>query len=114
MANEKLRAALLQRGLTPDELAEAVRVDPKTIERWVGGRGPYWRHRYKVATRLGLDEAYGWPGALAADQVASASESEFLILYPHRWAVPRDILGQLFDSVEQEIAVRPTRRPGGK
>lgn len=105
MANERLRAALLQRGVTPIELAESVGVDPKTIERWIGGRVPYRRHRYRVAKRLGIDEAYLWPGALAAEQVASASESEILVLYPHRWAVPRTIWGQLFDSAEEEIGV---------
>ncbi len=105
MANERLRTTLLQRGVTPEELAESVGVDPKTIERWIGGRVPYRRHRYRVATKLGVDEAYLWPGALAAEQVASASESEILVLYPHRWAVPRDIWGQLFDSAEQEIGV---------
>jgi transcriptional regulator with XRE-family HTH domain len=105
MANERLRAALLQRGVTPTELAESVGVDPKTIERWIGGRIPYRRHRYRVANQLGIDEAYLWPGALAAEQVASASESEILVLYPHRWAVPRDVWGQLFDSAEDEIGV---------
>lgn len=105
MANERLRAALLQRGVTPNELAEAVGVDPKTIERWIGGRAPYRRHRYKVATKLGIDEGYLWPGALAAEQVASASESEILLTYPHRWAVPHDLWGQLFDSAEEEIGI---------
>lgn len=105
MANERLRAALLQRGVTPNELAESVGVDPKTIERWIGGRIPYRRHRYRVASRLEIDEAYLWPGALAAEQVASASESEILLLYPHRWAVARTIWGQLFDSAEDEIGV---------
>jgi transcriptional regulator with XRE-family HTH domain len=105
MANERLRAALLQRGVTPNELAESGGVDPKTIERWIGGRIPYRRHRYRVASKLGIDEAYLWPGALAAEQVASASESEVLVLYPHRWAVPRDVWGQLFDSAEDEIGV---------
>ena len=32
MANERLRTALLQRGLTPSELADTVGVDPKTID----------------------------------------------------------------------------------
>jgi transcriptional regulator with XRE-family HTH domain len=105
MANERLRTALLQRGVTPAELAETVGVDPKTIERWIGGRVPYRRHRHQVAVRLGVDEAYLWPGALAADQVASASESEILVVHPHRWAVPRDTWGVLFDSAEQEIGV---------
>jgi hypothetical protein len=44
MANERLRALLLDRRVTPAWLADAVQVDPKTIERWiVGGRVPYIR-----------------------------------------------------------------------
>jgi len=105
MANERLRTALLQRGVTPADLADTVGVDPKTIERWIGGRIPYRRHRHQVAVRLGVDETYLWPGALAADQVVSASESEILVVHPHRWAVPRDTWGFLFDSAEQEIGV---------
>ena len=105
MANERLRTALLQRGLTPSDLADTVGVDPKTIERWIGGRIPYRRHRHQVAVRLGVDETYLWPGALAAEQVASASESEILVVHPHRWAVPRDTWGMLFDSAEQEIGI---------
>src|SRR5918997_6539710 len=34
MANDRLRTALLQRGVTPAELADATGVDPKTVERW--------------------------------------------------------------------------------
>jgi transcriptional regulator with XRE-family HTH domain len=105
MANERLRTAMLQRGVTPAEVAETVGVDPKTVERWISGRIPYRRHRHQVAVRLGVDQAYLWPGALAADQVASASESEILLVYPHRWAVPRDTWGLLFDSAEREIGI---------
>jgi transcriptional regulator with XRE-family HTH domain len=105
MANERLRTALLQRGVTPADLADTIGVDPKTIERWIGGRIPYRRHRHQVAVKLGVDETYLWPGALAADQVASASESEILVVHPHRWAVPRDTWGLLFDSAEREIGV---------
>ena len=35
MPNERLRALLLERGVTPAKLSEAVQVDPKTIERWI-------------------------------------------------------------------------------
>ena len=31
MANDRLRTALLQRGVTPVELADATGVDPKTV-----------------------------------------------------------------------------------
>ncbi|WP_187280911.1 helix-turn-helix transcriptional regulator, partial [Microbispora sp. CSR-4] len=42
MANERLRAALLERGVSIAELATAIQVDPKTVERWITkGRAPY-------------------------------------------------------------------------
>jgi transcriptional regulator with XRE-family HTH domain len=105
MANDRLRTALLQRGLTPTDLADATGVDPKTVERWIGGRIPYRRHRYLVATHLQADETYLWPDALAPFEAADASESEILTVYPHRWAVPRDAWGHLFGSAEKEIGV---------
>ena len=106
MPNERLRAALLERGVTPGALAERLGVDEKTVERWITqGRTPYRRHRYAVAARLELDETYLWPDALSREQVASASESEIVTIYPHRWAVPRDAWGRLFATAEREIGV---------
>jgi lambda repressor-like predicted transcriptional regulator len=106
MPNERLRALLLERGVTPVKLAEAVEVDPKTIERWiVAGRVPYRRHRYAVASFFGVDESYIWPGVLDKDQVTAASESEIIAVYPHRWAVPRDSWNHLFEQAEQEIGI---------
>ena len=37
--------------------------------------------------------------------MASASESEILTVYPHRWSVSPDTWGQLFDSAETDIGV---------
>src|SRR5688572_20993515 len=105
MRNERLRAAMLEHGITPAELAQAMRIDNKTVERWIAGRTPYRRHRYAVATRLGVDEAYLWPDALTRDQVASAAESEIVTIYPHRWTVPSDLWRNVFDSAKTEIGV---------
>ncbi|MGW5266920.1 XRE family transcriptional regulator [Microbispora sp. NPDC004025] len=106
MANERLRAALLERGVSIAELATAIQVDPKTVERWITkGRAPYRKHRYAVATHLGIDESYLWPEALTREQVASASESEIVTVYPHRWAVPRDAWGRLFAQAQDEIGI---------
>jgi transcriptional regulator with XRE-family HTH domain len=106
MPNERLRALLLERGETPDKLADAVQVDAKTVERWITkGRTPYRSHRYAVAAFLGVDESYIWPDALGRDQVAAVSESEILAVYPHRTEVPRDVWGHLFAQAEHEIGV---------
>src|ERR1039458_6838647 len=106
MRNERLRALLLERGQTPDKLAEAVDVDAKTVERWITkGRTPYRSHRYAVATFLGVDESYIWPDALGRDDVAVVSESEVVAVYPHRSEVPRDVWVHLFSQAEREIGV---------
>jgi hypothetical protein len=106
MPNERLRALLLERRVTPAKLADAVQVDAKTVERWiVAGRIPYRKHRYDVATFLGVDESYIWPDALDRDQVAAASESEIVAVFPHRWAVPRDTWGHLFEQAVREIGI---------
>ena len=97
---------MLQRGITPDKLAEHVGVDPKTVERWiVKGREPYRRHRYTIAAFLGMEEVYLWPDALTRDQVAAASESEIVTVYPHRSEVPRDVLERFFAEAEGDIGV---------
>ena len=92
MRNERLRALLLERGKSPDQLAEHVRVDAKTVERWITrGRVPYRKHRFDVATFLGVDEAYIWPDALGKDEIAAVSQSEVVAMWPHRWAVQSKI-----------------------
>ena len=105
MPNERLRAALLERGLTPVALGQEVGVDHKTVERWIAGRIPYRKHRYMVAARLGMDEVYLWPDALSRDQVAVASESEVLAVYPHRSDVPDELWERMFSAAEQEIGI---------
>jgi transcriptional regulator with XRE-family HTH domain len=106
MANERLRALLLERRVTTAKLAEAVQVDAKTVERWiVAGRVPYRKHRYNVAAFFGVDESYIWPDALEHEQVVSASESEIVAVYPYRRAVPRDAWGHLFGQAEREIGI---------
>src|ERR1700761_9610868 len=106
MPNERLRVALLERGLTPSELAAEVGVDPKSVERWITqNRVPYRKHRFKIAVVLGVDEAILWPDALSPDQVAAAAENEILAVYPHRWAVPPDIWGRLFTAAREQIGI---------
>ena len=106
MPNERLRAALLERGMTPATLAAALDVDAKTAERWVTlGRLPYRKHRYRVAALLHTDEAFLWPEALSAEQVAAAGESEVVTVYPHRWAVPNEVWRRFYDGAERNIGV---------
>jgi transcriptional regulator with XRE-family HTH domain len=104
-ANERLRAALLQQGHTLESLAAAVGVDPKTVERWIGGRTPYRRTRYELAMRLKTDEAYLWPGSYSPAQLASASEAEVIAVHSNRAAVPHEAWSRMFDAAEEEIGI---------
>lgn len=62
MANEVLRVAMAEQGETAESLAEKVRVDPKTVARWVAaGRIPHPRTRAAVARVLGREAAELWP-----------------------------------------------------
>lgn len=106
MANERLRAALLERGVTPNDLAAAIEVDAKTIERWITkNRTPYRRHRYAVAAHLKMEESYLWPDALSPEQAAGASESEILHVYPHLWTIPNGLWRRVIETAEEEIGV---------
>lgn len=105
MANERLRAALLEKGLTAEALAVELDVNIKTVRRWIDGRLPFRRHRYALSLRLGADEEYLWPNALSRDQVIAASASEIVAVYPHRSEVPRDAWLELFESGDEEIGI---------
>ncbi|MGW2468052.1 XRE family transcriptional regulator [Streptomyces bauhiniae] len=100
--NERLRSALVQRGLTVEELAEACSVDPKTASRWVGGRVPHRRHRWTVANLLRVDETYLWPENGQGAQRLGAARSELVDTYPNRASVPRDVwLSLLLGAMKQ-------------
>ena len=60
------RARLQEADLTAEEFAEIVRVDPKTVQRWVAGRVPQRRHRAKIARALDTSPDLLWPGEAAS------------------------------------------------
>jgi transcriptional regulator with XRE-family HTH domain len=105
VANEQLRAAMVEQGLTHLALAEELGVNVKTVERWVvGDIVPFPRNRHQLATRLDREESYLWPD-LPRDRVTAVSESEIIRVYPHRSDMPRDEWLRLFESATKEIGV---------
>src|SRR3954452_22659943 len=95
--NERLRAAMVEQGLTHHALAEELEVNVKSVERWVAGEiVPFPRNRHRLAMRLGRDESYLWPDTLTRDRAAALSESELVRIYPHRADVTADDWRQLF------------------
>jgi transcriptional regulator with XRE-family HTH domain len=103
--NDLLRRALIDADLTEADLAERLGVDPKTVHRWLAGRVPYPRHRAKVAALLGTDERDLWPRAARPRALPEPPTAEILDAYPHRWAVPRHIWQQHFESAQHEIGI---------
>lgn len=104
MANDRVRDALLRTGLTPDDAAAQLGVDPKTIERWITtGRTPYRRHRHQLAALLRESESYLWPAALDADRRSEVARSEVVEIYPHRADSPLDLWSRLFSEVSSQL-----------
>jgi transcriptional regulator with XRE-family HTH domain len=97
--NETLCRALLRARLTEEDLAAQLRVDPKTVRRWLDGRVPYPRHRWALAALLGADEADLWP------QLRARRPGEIRAIYPRLDRVPREAWLSLFGSAQYEIAV---------
>ena len=102
--NEPLRQALLRARLREDDVAARLGVDPKTVRRWLNGRVPYAHNRAAIADLVGADEADLWPDA-GGPLAARSRPDELGTVYPHRWAVPREVWARLFGSAEQEIAI---------
>jgi transcriptional regulator with XRE-family HTH domain len=102
--NEMLRRALFRARLTEEDVAAHLGVDPKTVRRWLEGRTPYARHRLAMSHLLGTDEADLWPEIHAA-RAARSWPDEIKAVYPHRWAVPREVWHQFFGSARNKIGV---------
>jgi transcriptional regulator with XRE-family HTH domain len=104
--NERLRTAMIRRGVTTDELAKCVGVDVKTIERWISkDRLPHRRHRWMAAARMGADETYLWPQLAGAHVRPGASQAELVMLYPDRASVPRETWLRLLGEAQSSIDV---------
>jgi lambda repressor-like predicted transcriptional regulator len=106
MTNERLRASIVGSGLTLQTLSEQIGVDRKTVERWITtGRTPHRRHRMAVAAALATDDAYLWPEAVSSTERQSASQAEFVAIYPSRGALTGDTWSTLIDGATESIDV---------
>jgi len=101
--NEQLRLAMARRGVSPDALAAACAVDPKTVARWLTGRVPHARHRWTTAELLSAAEDDIWPGTQSSR--ASAPYAEPVGCFANRASVPRDLWLSLLKNAERQIDV---------
>ncbi|MEV4275850.1 XRE family transcriptional regulator [Actinoplanes xinjiangensis] len=106
MPNERLRDAIHRSGNTPEGVAKAVGVDPKTVERWITqSRIPYRKHRSKIAVLVGVTETRLWPDAEVGERAVALSRSEIAHVYPRRAAVPPDSWQRLLDQAKQQVGI---------
>jgi hypothetical protein len=105
LPNERLRAALAREGWTASALAEAVQVDPKTVERWITKkRTPHRRAAVAAAKQLGEDPHYLWP-ELDRRVIADDTYGEILTVYAERSAVPKSLWLSLLQGAQQGVDI---------
>lgn len=106
MLNDRLRASLAAAGLSYQALAQAVGVDPKTVDRWVRlGRVPHRMRRRAAAEVLACDETYLWPSPRGSARSPEHTTAEVLQVYASRGAVPARLWRELVERAEREIDV---------
>ncbi|MEU3772029.1 XRE family transcriptional regulator [Streptomyces sp. NPDC032472] len=106
MSNERLRSALLAKGMTVQGLAEAIEVNAKTVERWITqGKVPYRRHQYAVAAQLGVAVTTLWDDERAVETFTDLSKAEIVTVYPHRHMVPSGLWREMYDRAKTRVDV---------
>ncbi|WP_174501726.1 helix-turn-helix domain-containing protein [Streptacidiphilus neutrinimicus] len=103
--NERLRLAMTKRGVSPEALAAACEVDPKTVGRWLAGRLPHPRHRWTASELLRADATEIWPQSTAAPAVSAGPDALVAATYANRASVPRDLWLRLLEHAERHVDV---------
>lgn len=103
MTNDRLRSALSHAGLTVEEVARRTEVDPKTVHRWVAGRVPHPRHRWRLAEELDESEEFLWPEARRPQSDAGAAAAELVAAFSYRAEVDPARWWDLIRRAEKQI-----------
>ncbi|MFC8568772.1 helix-turn-helix transcriptional regulator [Streptomyces sp. NPDC057245] len=105
MTNERLRATMAAGGWTHATLAEAMGVDPKSVERWVNlGRVPRRATAMKAAEALSEDVHALWP-ALRQARAARAVSPELVALYDQRADLPVSVFVDLIAQARERVDI---------
>jgi transcriptional regulator with XRE-family HTH domain len=103
--NERLRSAMVSRGLTTRELAASAGVDVKTVERWLStGRTPHRSIAHRAAEVLHEDLAYLWP-AVEQGRREQRGNSELIAVYSTRTDAPLEMWRAMFERAEKQIGI---------
>ncbi|HEX9134594.1 MAG TPA: hypothetical protein VF844_20075 [Ktedonobacteraceae bacterium] len=103
MTNERLRNAMAAAHVDIEAITRVTGVDPKTVQRWLGGRIPHARHRWEIAKVLKEREDYLWPTDEQQGATTTAQTAEIVAAYAHRAHVPTSAWWKLFTQAERQI-----------
>ncbi|WP_237554979.1 MULTISPECIES: XRE family transcriptional regulator [unclassified Streptomyces] len=92
--------------MSVQDLADAIEVNPKTVERWITqGKVPYRRHQYATAALLKVDVTLIWDDARSADSATDLSKAEIIAVYPHRHVVPPGLWREMYARAQTHLDV---------
>jgi hypothetical protein len=100
-SGDALKRAMAKARLRDVDVAAQMKVDPKTVQRWLQGRLPQSRHRWALADLVGVHEFDDWPQLTGASDISP----EVHATYNYRSAVPREVWFDHFDGAHQEIGI---------
>ncbi|MET8430184.1 XRE family transcriptional regulator [Nocardia sp. NPDC004860] len=101
----RLESAMLRAGIDSAALAAAVKVDVKTVNRWLAGRVPHRRTRLQVAEALGETEESLWPASRPDTKPGAPATAEVLGAYAHRAEIPNDLWVSLVHKATERIDI---------
>lgn len=106
MANDRLRTAMIAARLDVEKMAQKVKRDPKTVDRWIReeNRIPHRSTRHDLVKLLGVSEADLWP-SLAGDSRPAPSESELMYLHPSRMSITGAMWEEWIDGTDEQMDV---------
>jgi hypothetical protein len=92
--------------MSVQDLAEALEVNPKTVERWIAqGKVPYRRHQYAAAAALGVDATTLWNDGRVVESATDLSKAEIVTVYPHRHMVPAGLWREMYGQAKSRLDV---------
>ena len=86
-----------------DAVARHAGVDPKTVQRWLGGRVPHPSSRWAVAALLNADQDHLWPKVRGGLACGAPATGEVVAAYGRRADLPPSAWSAQFSAARERI-----------